>query len=325
MPDNPQRVAIVGAGMAGLACAMALHAAGLEVTLFDKGRRPGGRLATRRAGTLSFDHGASYAIAEGPAFSAFVTGAGERLAAWEPAGDHVRWVGVPGMSAFAVAAGQRGIGTLLTRRHVGFLSHDDAGWHLRHLDAAVTRPGAVIDDGEKAGPFDRIVLALPAPQAAGLLAALGHPFAARVAAVGMDPCWVLMLAFRERQDGPDIRETEPHGPLDWIARDSSRPGRLALPDSWVAHAGADWSRVHLEQEPDRVLASLRAAFTQATGIDATPIHAEVHRWRYARAGSALDQACLWDPAGLALCGDWCLGTQVEAAFDSGCAAAGACI
>lgn len=187
MPDNPRRVAIIGAGMAGLACAMALHAAGLEVTLFDKGRRPGGRLATRRTGTLSFDHGAPYAIAEGPSFSAFVTGAEGLLAAWKPVGDRRRWVGVPGMSAFAAAAGQRGIGTLLPRRQVTFLSQDAAGWHLRHLDAAATRPGTVIDDGEKAGPFDRIVLALPAPQAAGLLAALGHPFTARVAAVRMDP------------------------------------------------------------------------------------------------------------------------------------------
>lgn len=33
--------------MAGLACAGALHAAGAAMTVFDKGRGAGGRLATR--------------------------------------------------------------------------------------------------------------------------------------------------------------------------------------------------------------------------------------------------------------------------------------
>ena len=44
-----ERVAVVGAGIAGLAAARRLAAAGVEVTVFDKARRPGGRLATRRA------------------------------------------------------------------------------------------------------------------------------------------------------------------------------------------------------------------------------------------------------------------------------------
>ena len=34
---------IIGAGIAGLACAARLAAAGYAVRLFDKGRRPGGR------------------------------------------------------------------------------------------------------------------------------------------------------------------------------------------------------------------------------------------------------------------------------------------
>ncbi len=46
-PVNAHEVAIVGAGIAGLSCATALAAAGRRVVLFDKGRRPGGRLATR--------------------------------------------------------------------------------------------------------------------------------------------------------------------------------------------------------------------------------------------------------------------------------------
>ena len=58
----PPTIAIVGAGIAGLSCADRLRAAGWAVTLFDKGRAPGGRLSTRRldtaTGTAAFEPGA---------------------------------------------------------------------------------------------------------------------------------------------------------------------------------------------------------------------------------------------------------------------------
>ena len=41
-------VVIIGAGISGIACARALHAAGLPVRLIDKGRGIGGHMATRR-------------------------------------------------------------------------------------------------------------------------------------------------------------------------------------------------------------------------------------------------------------------------------------
>ena len=58
-------VTVIGAGIAGLACATALAQAGLNVTLLDKGRRPGGRVATRRIDNTTFNHGAQFASARG--------------------------------------------------------------------------------------------------------------------------------------------------------------------------------------------------------------------------------------------------------------------
>jgi len=40
-------VVVVGAGIAGLACARALTAAGYPVRVLDRGRRPGGRMSSR--------------------------------------------------------------------------------------------------------------------------------------------------------------------------------------------------------------------------------------------------------------------------------------
>ena len=313
--------------MAGLACAGALHRAGAAVTLFDKSRRVGGRLATRRVDGLRFDHGAQYATVRDPAFAtAMQAMAAAGLAAPWPAAGEGRWCGVPGMSALARHMEQEGIGTLHAERHVAFLHRDGQGenggdWRVRHRDAADTRPGLVSDTGgELAGPFDRVAVALPAPQAAGLLQP--HAFAAEAARAPMAPCWAAMLAFDDATVTPDLLRPEA-GPLRWIARDSSRPGRAAAPECWVAHATPEWSRDHLEQPVEAVLATLRAVFAEETGIRASARYAGVHRWRYALAEAPLGRPALWDvTAGLGVCGDWCLGARVEAAFLSGRALAG---
>ena len=308
--------------MAGLACAGALHRAGAAVTLFDKGRTTGGRLATRRADGLSFDHGAQYASARDAAFVAAMQAmaATGQAAPWPAAGDGC-WSGLPGMSAMARHLEQQGVGAVLTRRHVAFLHRDAEGWWVRHLDAAEARPGLVTEaGGEIAGPFDRVAVALPSPQAAGLLHP--HAFAVLAAGAAMAPCWAAMLAFPDATEGPDVLRPQA-GPLGWVARDSSRPGRAATPECWVAHATVEWSRTHLEQPAEAVLAALQDAFAAATGITAPPSYAAVHRWRHARAEAPLGQSALWDPAaGLGVCGDWCLGARVEAAFLSGRALAG---
>ena len=318
-----RRVAVVGAGMAGLACAGALRAAGLDVELFDKGRRAGGRLATRRADGLTFDHGASYADARGPTFRAVLAGMATvgDAAPWPAAGEG-HWAGIPGMSALARHMEGLGAATIHTMRHAAFLRRGGAGWMLRHLDAAVARPGLVADaGGDVAGPYDAVLLALPAPQAVPLLRALPHRFADTVAQAGMVPCWTLMLAFPEPNDAPDL--PQPGGALAWIVRDSSRPGRAAAPECWVAHAGPDWTRDHLEDDADAVQDVLRRDFTGATGITASPAYAAVHRWRYARTDRPLGTPAIWDAeAGLGVCGDWCLGARVEDAFTSGQALAG---
>lgn len=318
MEHDLRRVAVVGAGMAGLACAGALHGAGLEVAVFDKGRRAGGRLASRQMDGMAFDHGASWADARGPEFGSVLDGMARAgaIAPWPAAGPG-RWAGVPGMSALARHMESQGAGTVHVMRHVAHLDREGQGWMVRHLDAATARPGLVTREGGRcAGPFDAVLLALPAPQAAALLHGVPHPFADEADRAGMAPCWTLMLTFAE--PGGSVSLLLPGGALAWVARDSSRPGRKAAPECWVAHAGADWSRTHLEDDAATVQAALLREFEAATGIRQAPAYAAVHRWRYALADAPLGVPALWDAdAGLGVCGDWCLGVRVEDAFASG--------
>ncbi|MDN3566574.1 NAD(P)-binding protein [Paeniroseomonas aquatica] len=316
---EPRRVAVVGAGLAGLACARALAAAGAVATLFDKGRAAGGRLATRRGEGGQYDHGAQYLTARGPGFAAALAAAG--AAPWGGAG---RWVGTPGMSALprALAAGL----DLRAARHVGSLAGGPGAWRLRHWDAALVRPGRPLPGiaPEEDGPFDAVALALPPAQAAPLVAAHAPGLPPRLAAVRIAPCWTVMLGFAARLPLPDSLRPGT-GPIGWAARDSSKPGRDAGRECWVVQAGPDWSRAWLEAAPAAVIPPLLQALADLAGGPLPALdHAAAHRWRYSLVEAPLGQPCLWDPASrLGLAGDWCLGGRAEAAFDSGEALAAA--
>ena len=307
---------MIGAGLAGLACARDLQAAGLAVRLFDKGRAAGGRLATRRAeaagARLQFDHGAQYVRAEGAELAATLAELGAR--AWP---DEGRVVGVPGMSALARRLAE-GL-SLTTGRHALALAGVPGEWRVRHADAARVRPGAAVPEHELAedGPFTAAVVAVPAPQAIPLLAPHAPGFAAALEAVRFAPCWTVMAAFPGRLAlGDTLRPAA--SPIGWAARDSSKPGRDGLAECWVVQATPAWTREHLEDPPARVIDELLAALAELAGPLPAPIHREAHRWRYALVETPLGSPCLWDPsARLGVAGDGCIAGRAEAAWDSG--------
>ena len=101
------------------ACARRVCPTQSRAPVFDKGRRPGGRVSTRRSGGVQFDHGAQFFTARDPRFAAVV----QRLerdgavAPWagpfttleagtrgaDPRPGAIRYVGVPGMSGMVRA------------------------------------------------------------------------------------------------------------------------------------------------------------------------------------------------------------------------------
>lgn len=300
------RIAIIGAGVAGLWAARRLREAGHAPVIFEKSRGAGGRMATRRSPVGAFDHGA-------PAFALRAARWRTRAADWQRdgiiatttgaarAGGIEEWTGVPRMSAFAryLAAG-----TIL------------------HAECEVTR---VDDNGmvsaTKGVPperFDRVIVAVPAPQAAVLIAGAAPRLAARLADVVYAPCWTLLAQLR----ADAALCGAPEAPLANLMHDSAKPGRDST-GHWVAHADAAWSQEHLEDAADSVLPALQSALLASLGLGATAItYATVHRWRYARVVHSLGQASLATESGrIVLCGDYCLGDGVEAALDSGDAAA----
>ncbi|MEO1236247.1 MAG: FAD-dependent oxidoreductase [Planctomycetota bacterium] len=338
--ETQASILVVGAGLAGLAAARKLAASGRRVTVLDKGRRPGGRMSTRvsRAGP-AFDHGAQYLTARSVTFQ-------RQVAEWIDAGVAVRWdgrlvdltedevpadterdieryVGTPAMASIIEAMAQPH--DHLDGPHFGVrvdrLTPDDAGWTAHD------------DQGRTYGPFDKVVVAVPAPQARELLAEPAPGLADTLGDTAVLATWTLMLAFEKTLElwqpfaGGFVEDQR--NELSWVGRNSAKPGRPAVEtagDCWVAHARSDWSEQHLEDDPAAVTAALVAAFGRALGRTLpTPTYAAVHRWRYANVVEPLGDRWLYDPdLALGVCGDACTAgshASVERAWLSGLALA----
>lgn len=301
------RVVIIGAGLAGLACAQVLAARGHGVTLFDKGRGPGGRMSTRRVSVegsdVPFDHGAAYLTANHPEFAAELAQwhAQGVVAPWPQAAPGA-WTGTPGMNA-PVAFLARQHDTQFASHVMGLL-REGAHWQI------------LLQDGSRHGPYDAAVLAVPAEQAAAFLGTYDLAMAAHAIAARSQPCWSVMAAFAQRLP---IAADALHGgePVAFAARNSAKPGRAGT-EAWVLQASAAWSVRHLEDEAPQVAETLITWLAdQAGGTLPACLHLAAHRWRYAMAGRS-PQGALWN-AGLRLgaCGDWLLGPGVEEAWLSG--------
>ncbi|QEG02552.1 Deoxyribodipyrimidine photo-lyase [Stieleria maiorica] len=324
------RVAMIGAGIGGLAAARTLTDHGIDVVVFDKSRGVGGRTATRRAtspngaGELRFDHGAQYFTARDARFCRLVSSwihdglvepwmgrivhLSNRGKLLGEKNDMPRYIGIPGMNAVA--------------KHLA----NDLTVHLGNpITRLIKRSGQwLIENGDREvhGPFDVVLCNCPPPQTLGLID--GHTELAHdVRSVTMRPCWALMLADPSLPTAAFDGAFVDNSPIAWIARNDQKPGRTT-PNTWVVHASADWSQAHVEDDPADVAAALQSALASLLGTTITrPEVATAHRWRYAVPARPLSQECLFDPTtGIGACGDWCGGSRVEAAYLSGIALAG---
>lgn len=330
------RIAVIGAGLAGLTCARQLQASGHNVTVYERNADVGGRMGTRQTELGGFDHGAQYFTAASDSFRKTVAdwrGSGW-VAPWagklvtlengkvKPAGrasasTGQRMVAVPGMAALgAHLADGLDVRTEQSVRRIEALGEQ---WLL-----AVQSDTVAVD--ATAGPFDAVITAVPADLAALLLQPVPQ-LAKQVAHEHLAPCWALILGFELPlgldYDGAWIQGSR----LKWIARDASKPERRPG-EHWIGHASPAWSIEHLDDDPERVKEKLLKAFHEATGSHVQPVYADVHRWRFAQATNTLPGDCLWDAkARIGVCGDWFAAGldgsgRVENAYLSGTALAG---
>ena len=309
-------VLIVGAGMAGLTTATTLQQNGHNVIVFDKGHGVGGRVASRRIGLATFDHGAQFMTARDPRFAATID-EWRRIGVVEewyrnPAQGtegHPRWRGKPAMSEVAKHLA-RGLHVLLEKRIV-LVRSDAAGWVAEVENGETVCAGAVL-------------LTSPVPQSLALLDAglvdIPPKERASLESIEYEPCLAVMLVLDGPSKIPSPGFLSPReGPIAWIA-DNQMKGTSATPAVTI-HATAAFSREHWDRDQRAIVQELLQASELWLGSEVTEF--QVHSWRYSKPICTYENPCLVlrQSPPLVLAGDAFAGPRLEGAVMSGWAAA----
>lgn len=317
------RIAIIGAGMAALSALAVLRQHGHQVELFEKSRGTGGRLASKRGQQASWDMGAQYIKANSPEFA-------RTLADWHQQGLVEPWAVTPWVlengsarpspdDQLRYAAPSRM--TSLSRALAEPATALHTSTRITALQQAGQRWQVQSEQNEIFADFDAVIVTTPPAQAEPLVSS-STTLSSACQNAHMLPCWTLLLAFEQPLTTAFDAAFVKDGPIQWLARNSSKPGRAAL-ETWVIMARHDWSHSCIDHTRPWVEQQLISAFWQLLGQDAVkPLESWLHRWLYALpqqpsgSGFALDHQ-----QKLALCGDWLHSASVEGAWLSGQAAA----
>jgi hypothetical protein len=288
-------VIVVGAGIAGIACARELTARGVPVRVRDRARTVGGRMSSKRLHGRPVDLGAAYFTARDEEFVRVAHG-------WRAAGLAREWT-----DTLDVLGGEPSTGPVRWAAPHGLRSlvADLATGLDVALESPVQRvgPGPVVD-GERA---DAVVLAMPDPQAARLYEG-----------VPAMPAWTPVISVAagwERRHWPDLAAAfvNDHPAITIVADDGARRGDGA--PVLVAHSTAEVARAH-DADPDGAVPVVLDALRDLLGVPA-PTWTHAHRWRYASPGAPREEPFHLGDDGVGLAGDGWGRPRVETAWRSG--------
>jgi len=317
-----KNIAIIGAGMAGLTLANRLHQHA-NVTLIEKSRGVGGRMATRRMDGYEFDHGAQFFTARSRAFKQYLSSYLDSgtITEWKPyvitlaAGEksytrqwfEPHYIGTPAMTGLCkkLAADQN----ILFKTHILRLNQAVNGWQLQTEEQPLEIN------------FDWVISTAPAAQTGELFAEhFPQEFITGeegLESVVMSPCFALMLAYKDLPPLPFDAAKVKDSPLEWIMLNSSKPGRAAAP-TLVIQTSNSWAEQNIERTKEELIKEILSELSQLLPIVLPhPKLISLQRWRYSRVETPLKQDYLIDPlTRLAACGDWAVEGRVEGAFIS---------
>jgi predicted NAD/FAD-dependent oxidoreductase len=284
-------VLVVGAGIAGLACARALREAGVDVCVAEKSRGVGGRCATRRVEGTPVDHGLAFYHGEDPEFLA-------ALRAVEPDGPfawprRIHGSGPPCQPRSFRPHEQRrafAAGVSSFPKHLARGVPVDLETRVARLERTDDRLVATTESGATY-VARAVILALPAGQVPDLLKTLAPDdspslatMRALLSGISMVRCLTVLAGYPEDSHPPDwdVCYPEESDILQLVSQDSNKRKRARRP-VFVFQARPRWSAEHWDDPPERWrVALLEAARPLCGEWVARPDWVDSHRWRYAR-------------------------------------------
>jgi hypothetical protein len=344
-------VAIIGAGMAGLGAAQALTAAGLKVTIYEKSRAIGGRVATRRIEGCIVDHGAQN-LKPGRSeladlmFNELPTDDMVRITAptclytndgqiWPPDPEH------DSEPKYAYRQGLTTLPKLIAQRLPAELTTFRYETRIRHV--AETADAVLLYDehGAELGRADAVIVTAPAPQAADLLDHSALHLRSSVEAldriralrnVEFSACLSVLLGYAAPVPDPPayaLLAEDRSSPLLWLAFEQTKsPERAPNGEAvLVAQLGPFFSNGCFPEEDALVIGRTLNELKPLFGLRYDqPTWAQVKRWRYSQPrGMVYFAEVNWPEmsSSLILCGDAMRpeGGRVHQAYASGLEAA----
>ncbi len=316
-------IAIIGAGIAGAACAQRLQQQGQQVVVFDKGRSAGGRMSSKRTSAGYLDLGAQYFTARTPAFSS-------QCQRWLAQQVIERWQGALGV----IEQGKLSASPDDTERYVGIPSMQKpvqqllADISVQHAEVSAVHfeqgRWQLFAGADLLGQFQQLVLAVPQQQAERLLQHVLESHSqlkTLFAQSALLPCWAVNIELAAADSLPlqfDGIFVKQDAQVSWLARQGSKSGR-AGPQQWLVHFNPLWSAANLDLSGDEVAQQALSALQRLFNTRLQAAATLSHRWRYAQQAAEypLLGAVMLNDLKLGLCGDWLNGGRVENAWLSG--------
>ena len=313
---NTYDVAIIGAGIAGVAAAKQLQLDGVSTVVLEKSRGPGGRAATRRLNGRPADHGAQFFTARSREFRA-------QVEKWCASGICREWT--RGISEWrdgqTIDAGDGHPRFICPGGMTSLAKEEASGLELRRETKVVSveRAGSgflvVCDSGLKVQ--SRAVLSTaPGPQTLDIVRGCCDA-AVALSALRYSPCFSAIF------DVPDFYPPWPalrlhDDVLSWVAADNTRRVPPVSGNLFVLHSSPAFGIAHLEEAPVEVAERLRiraVSILCSSFESALILHA--HRWRYARVMNPIEADFLKLGPMLAFAGDAFRLGNIESAWRSG--------
>jgi renalase len=330
-------IGIIGAGIAGLTAGRLLAKAGHEVTILEKSRGLGGRMATRYAGNndeSKMDHGIPYFRAYSPEFQSFTAELLEKgiVKLW---GDKLSFYNgekltdknpySEGSQLYASVDGMNNIGKYLSRWVDVKTESRVAG--MTHIGSNRSKKRSWMINMSASNTFeaDAVIIATPAPQAYGLINTTIDEISTlkivrEIDEVHYNPSYSLMLGYGDAEvpvwDGIVCKNSI----IDFISNETSKRGE-GQECSVVVHTSADFARKNRKKDEDLIKREILGELSEIIGGWAvTPKWDQLHFWRYSRPVKSLNVPYLEieeKESPLAMIGDFFEGNDIDAAYRSG--------
>ncbi|MCD8481878.1 MAG: FAD-dependent oxidoreductase [Verrucomicrobia bacterium] len=320
---NIQTCIVIGAGISGLLVASKLQANEVKVQVIDKGRLPGGRMATKLMGEAVFDHGAQFVTTRERVFR-------EMVEEWMSQGvvkpwyrgplGNMRYVGIDGMRAIpALLAGN--LNVALSEKAVK-LHFEDGKWTVTCLPHGETET--------KEYTADFLVFSTPVPQTMDLLATanveLDYDEEEELKRIQYRRCISVLAQLNGPAGLPNPGAMDLNHPvLRWIG-DNSVKGVSSREGSVTINSSSRFADAHWDTDPDTRAKMLLAAAKPFLKSDVVEFVS--HRWGYSEPTRLYKERqpfrktyLLDENLRLAMCGDGFGGPRIEAAAMSGLALA----